>query len=175
MVSIPASASPQQYEFQTILRHRWPLRAMHWINLLCMIALVGSGLRIFNAHTALYWGEVSHFDTPLFATRAIPEEDGELRGVTLIGARSFDTTGVLGASPAAQAAAPKQKVRFVAKGLKSQRNRLGLSAADYGRLVGVSAQSVYNWELGQASPRADQVKAIPALRGIGKQESKARL
>lgn len=100
MVSIPASASPQQYEFQTILRHRWPLRAMHWINLLCMIALVGSGLRIFNAHTALYWGEVSHFDTPLFATRAIPGEDGELRGVTLIGARSFDTTGVLGASRA---------------------------------------------------------------------------
>ncbi len=82
---------------------------------------------------------------------------------------------VLGASPVAQATSPKQKVRFVAKGLKSQRSRLGLSAADYGRLVGVSAQSVYNWELGHASPRADQVKAIAALRGIGKREAKARL
>ena len=28
-----------------------------------------------------------------------------------------------------------QNIRFVAKGLKSQRNRLGLSAADYGSLV----------------------------------------
>ena len=43
-----------------------------------------------------------------------------------------------------------QKIRFVAKGLKSQRARLGLSAADFGRLVGVSAQSIYNWEQGHA-------------------------
>ena len=82
---------------------------------------------------------------------------------------------VLGASPAAPAAASKQKVRFVAKGLKSQRSRLGLSAADYGRLVGVSAQSVYNWEQGHASPRAEQLKIIATLRGIGKREAQARL
>jgi len=68
-----------------------------------------------------------------------------------------------------------QKVRFVAKGLKSQRSRLGLSAADYGRLVGVSAQSVYNWEQGQASPRAEQLRIIATLRGIGKREAQARL
>src|SRR5262249_21302637 len=49
------------------------------------------------------------------------------------------------------------KIRFVAKGLRSQRSRLGLSAADYGRLVGVSAQSVYNWEQGHASPRPEQL------------------
>ena len=67
-----AVALPAQYEFRTILRHRWPLRAMHWINLLCMLALVGSGLRIFNAHPALYWGQTAHFDTPLFATQAMP-------------------------------------------------------------------------------------------------------
>ncbi len=98
MASVPASASPVQYEFRTILRHRWPLRAMHWINLLCMIALVGSGLRIFNAHPALYWGHVSHFDTPVFATQSMAEKSGDLRGVTRIGEASFDTTGVLGAS-----------------------------------------------------------------------------
>jgi thiosulfate reductase cytochrome b subunit len=99
MASVPASATAAQYEFRTILRHRWPLRAMHWINLLCMIALVGSGLRIFNAHPALYWGHVSHFDTPVFATQAMAGENGELRGVTHIGGEiAIDTTGVLGAS-----------------------------------------------------------------------------
>jgi len=36
--------------------------------------------------------------------------------------------------------------RFTAKGLRSQRKRLGLSAADYGKLVGVTGQSIYSWE-----------------------------
>ncbi len=83
---------------RVVLRHRWPLRWMHWINLLCMLILVGSGLQVYNAHAALYWGEVSHFDTPLFATEAVQGRDGRLRGVTRIGAASFDTTGVLGVS-----------------------------------------------------------------------------
>ena len=106
MASVPASASPAQYEFRTILRHRWPLRAMHWINLLCMLALVGSGLRIFNAHPALYWGHVSHFDTPVFATQSMTDNTGELRGVTRIGDATFDTTGVLGVSRTQGDAAP---------------------------------------------------------------------
>src|SRR5437016_5879826 len=68
-----------------------------------------------------------------------------------------------------------QNVRFVAKGLKSQRIRLGLSAADYGSLVGVSAQSIYNWEQGHASPRPAQLKIIAALRGVGKRDAQERL
>jgi DNA-binding transcriptional regulator YiaG len=72
-------------------------------------------------------------------------------------------------------AEPAQKVRFVAKGLKSQRERLALSAADYGRLIGVSAQSVYNWEHGHASPQQAQVLKIAALRGVGKREAQRRL
>lgn len=67
------------------------------------------------------------------------------------------------------------RIRFVAKGLKSQRNRLGLSAADYGRLVGVSAQSIYNWEHGNASPRAGQLSVIATIRGMGKREAQRRL
>jgi DNA-binding XRE family transcriptional regulator len=66
---------------------------------------------------------------------------------------------------------PTQKIRFVAKGLKSQRARLGLSAADFGRLVGVSAQSIYNWEQGHATPRAGQLAVLAARRGIGKREA----
>lgn len=66
-------------------------------------------------------------------------------------------------------------VRFVAKGFKSLRERLGLTAEEIGRLLGVSAQSVYNWEHEKARPRAAQVQAIAALRGLGKREVKARL
>jgi DNA-binding transcriptional regulator YiaG len=66
-------------------------------------------------------------------------------------------------------------VRFVAKGLRSQRARLGLSAQDYGRLAGVSAQSIYNWEQGNTSPRPEQVKALAALRGLGKRDAEGRL
>jgi len=79
------------------------------------------------------------------------------------------------ASTAPATGAATQKVRFVAKGLKSQRNRLGLSAADYGRLVGVSAQSVYNWEQGHNSPRPEQLTMIAALRGLAKREAQQRL
>src|SRR6266550_3631268 len=68
-----------------------------------------------------------------------------------------------------------QKLRFVAKGLKSQRSRLGLSAADYGKLVGVSAQSVYNWEQGNARPRPEQLTLVAALRSTSKREAQSRL
>lgn len=67
------------------------------------------------------------------------------------------------------------KARFSAKGLKSHRAKLGLSAGDYGRLAGVSGQSVYNWEAGKAVPRQSQVVALLALRGLGKREAIARL
>jgi len=91
-------ASGMRFEWRTVLRHRLPLRVMHWINLLCMLVLVGSGLQIFNAHPALYWGQASNFDAPVFATNAAPGPDGKTRGVTTVGSHRFDTTGVLGVS-----------------------------------------------------------------------------
>ena len=86
------------FEWRTVLRHRLPLRVMHWINLLCMLVLVGSGLQIFNAHPALYWGQASTFDAPAFATDAMRGPDGKARGITTIGRYRVDTTGVLGVS-----------------------------------------------------------------------------
>jgi len=91
------------------------------------------------------------------------------REVALLARRS------LGKPPSIPAGANGAKLRFVAKGLRSQRKRLGLSAESFGRLLNVSAQSIYNWEQGHATPRAEQVKAIAALRGIGKREAEARL
>lgn len=65
--------------------------------------------------------------------------------------------------------------RFGSKGLRSLRARLGLSAADFGRLVGASGQSVYNWEAGKAVPREAQKAAVAAVRGLGKKEAARRL
>lgn len=70
---------------------------MHWINLACMLAMVGSGLQILNAHPALYWGEASSFGAPLASAKAVTRK-GELRGVTQVGSARFDTTGLLGAT-----------------------------------------------------------------------------
>jgi len=66
-------------------------------------------------------------------------------------------------------------VRFTAKGLRSQRQRLGLSAADYGKLVGVTGQTIYSWERGSARPRKGQLPRIASLRHLGKREALARL
>ncbi len=78
-------------------------------------------------------------------------------------------------TPAAAVQSNAKRVRFVAKGLRSQRERLGLSATDFGRLVGVSAQSIYNWEHESTRPRAEQAAMLAALRSFGKREVQARL
>jgi DNA-binding transcriptional regulator YiaG len=93
------------------------------------------------------------------------------RQMKLLSRKSLSTAAVTAASHAT----PGTKVRFVAKGLKSQRERLGLSAGDFGKLVGVSAQSVYNWEGGQTRPRDEQIAKLSQLRTIGKREAGERL
>src|SRR5437773_872035 len=83
---------------RAVYRHALPTRVAHWIVALCLPILIMSGLQIFNAHPALYWGERSDRDRPLFALRAVTSSTGALRGVTRIGGAAIDTTGVLGAS-----------------------------------------------------------------------------
>ena len=81
-------------------------------------------------------------------------------------------------TPAAQATAAAAKaapLRFVAKGLRSHRRRLGLSANEFGKLIGVSANSVYAWESGSTAPRREQVTKIAALRAVGKREAAQKL
>jgi len=70
---------------------------------------------------------------------------------------------------------PLEGVRFSARSVRAQRRRLGLSAADYGRLVGVSALTIYNWESGKSHPRQAQFAGLVAVRGIGKREAAERL
>ena len=54
-------------------RHSLAVRVMHWINAIAMIALLMSGLQIFNAHPALYWGKSSYTGAgPIFAPGRFP-------------------------------------------------------------------------------------------------------
>jgi len=68
-----------------------------------------------------------------------------------------------------------KRARFSAKGLKANRERLGLSADNYGKLIGVSGLSIYNWEQGKARPRESSIAALMSIRGIGKREAARRL
>lgn len=82
---------------------------------------------------------------------------------------------ILKAIPSQVIEAEAQSVRFTAKGLRSQRKRLGLSAAECGKLIGVTDQTIYNWERGEARPRRQQLAHIAALRRMGRKEARARL
>ena len=68
-----------------------------------------------------------------------------------------------------------ESARFSARSVAAQRRRLGLSAADDAKLVGVSPLTIYNWEHGKTRPRQEQLAALVAVRGIGKREALARL
>jgi DNA-binding transcriptional regulator YiaG len=65
--------------------------------------------------------------------------------------------------------------RFSPRGLSTHRNKLGLSAEDYAALVGVSGQTIYNWEQGRSRPRQQQLAALVEVRSLGKREAERRL
>ena len=81
-----------------VYRHRWPVRVMHWTNVVCLFVLLGSGLQIFNAHPSLYWGQRSDPGKAVLSLQGGVDPQGNPRGTTRIGSHTFDTTGVLGAS-----------------------------------------------------------------------------
>lgn len=88
----PAAAS------ESYRRHALWVRITHWLNALAVIVLFMSGLNIFGAYPELHWGRSSSTGREALMTiawEATPE--GNLRGVTTVLGRPFDTTGVLGA------------------------------------------------------------------------------
>ena len=93
----PAPAVVTARPARRVYRHRLAVRVMHWINVVCLTVLLMSGLNIFNAHPALYWGRESTFATPWIAFGARNTPNGPV-GYTRIGGKEFDTTGVLGLS-----------------------------------------------------------------------------
>ena len=91
-------AAPAQREI--IYRHTVVVRVTHWINVFCLALLLMSGLRIFDAHPALYWGNYGYYGVRSFLSVSSTFDDITARptGVTRIGDHSFDTTGFLGIS-----------------------------------------------------------------------------
>lgn len=90
-------------------------------------------------------------------------------------ARTASTRGAVGPQPAEAAETDASGLRFRAAGMAANRQRLGLSAADFGLLVGATGQSVYQWEQGKTKPGKRKLAAIASLRGIGKREVAQRL
>jgi len=78
-----------------VRRHSAVTRITHWLNVLAITLLLMSGLQIFNAHPALYWGAKSTFAEP-WVSMTKQEVAGEPRGITKVGGLTLDTTGVLG-------------------------------------------------------------------------------
>ena len=62
-------------------RHGPVVRITHWINVLAVSLLLMSGLQIFNAHPALYWGHKSTFATPWLSMNMVETTAGP-RGVS---------------------------------------------------------------------------------------------
>jgi thiosulfate reductase cytochrome b subunit len=94
VTSDPVPAEPKRWTY----RHSLPVRVGHWINALSLVILIMSGLQIFNAHPALYWGNRSDRAEALLSIRAVKTERGDIKGITTIFGHAFDTTGVLGYS-----------------------------------------------------------------------------
>lgn len=93
---------------EAFYRHRRAVRITHWINALCILFLLGSGLNIFNAHPRLYWGQYgADADRPFFSINTI-DRNGGTYGETQLGPWHVDTTGFLGWS--------KQNGNYVARG-----------------------------------------------------------
>ena len=74
-------------------------------------------------------------------------------------------------TPRASAEAQRGGTKFSAKALAAQRKRLALSAHELGLLIGVSSQSIYNWEDGTATPRAQFLPAVAALKTLTKRQA----
>lgn len=69
----------------------------------------------------------------------------------------------------------RTRSRFTAKGFKTLRLRLGLTAEVLAGLLDVSPATIYSWEVGKSKPRDAQMEKIIALRGMGKKDVAAIL
>ncbi|WP_051953636.1 cytochrome b/b6 domain-containing protein [Methylocapsa aurea] len=82
-----------------VYRHARVTRLTHWINFLCVSMLLFSGLQIFNAHPALYWGQFgADSDPSIFELGADESRPGPPAGFARIGSSTFETTGIFGLS-----------------------------------------------------------------------------
>ena len=159
----PAASTPPV----RIYRHRLPVRLMHWINAVCLLALLGSGLNIFNAHPALYWGRQSQSVQPWLAMRAEDSARGPV-GVTEFAGTEYLTTGVLGLS--------QVDGRATARGFPSWATIPGPQWLAMGRtwhfffawLFAINGLCYLAWTIASRHLARDLVPTRAELRGIGR-------
>ena len=79
--------------------------------------------------------------------------------------------------PAEKASEKREKARFTSKGIRSLRNRLRLTQADFAKLIGATPHAVYLWEKknGALNLREKTKAALLSIRGMGAREAKAKL
>lgn len=104
-MSDTVAAAPVTVAKTKVYRHRLVVRITHWVNAVCVLFLLMSGLQIFNAHPHLYWGETSTFNSQnqpvdtFLSIGAIRQPGGALEGVVqIMGGPFINTDGFLGVS-----------------------------------------------------------------------------
>jgi len=163
METVAAGSAP------VIYRHRLPVRVMHWVNVVCLVILLMSGLQIFNAHPALYWGDDSR-DANRVMQITQKQVNGEWVGVTRIGASEFQTHGVLGTS---RGGAGKD---YAARAFPDWATVPGPQWLAMGRLwhfffawiFVVNGVAYVAWSLFSGHLRRDLVPTAREVRGIGR-------
>ena len=70
-----------------------------------------------------------------------------------------------------------KKARFTSRGIHALREKLRLSQADFGKLLGTTSHAVYLWEKkeGVLNLRDKTKAAILSIRGLGAREAKEKL
>ena len=100
-VTPTAAAAARRRGSYLYYRHALPVRIMHWINVVAVTVLLMSGLNIFSAHPALYWGKSSYTGRgPVLEIGPGEDAGGNPVGITSVLGHDFVTTGVLGAARA---------------------------------------------------------------------------
>ena len=108
--------------------------------------------------------------------RSLEREVSELRSQI---AGTQETTTKPSAQPSGNAkpAAKNETaaVRITPASIKKHRKRLRLSQAQMGKLLGVSAITILNWEQGKSKPRAANREALGELRSMGLKDAELML
>lgn len=108
-VALATPAVSGQASAHEIYRHTLPVRLFHWINVVCFVLLLASGLAIFNLYPRLNWGAAgftvsvainpslrSDLDTPaIFEIGGLPDIKRHQSWMR-IGSHQIDTSGLLG-------------------------------------------------------------------------------
>ena len=122
---------------------------------------VRSETQALKKASAAYRGEIAALKRRIAGLEAQIQKQGKVSGRAKVVENTEEDSG--------------SALRFRVAGFAALRKKLDISAADMGKLLGVSAQSVYHWETGKTKPRASQLAAISAVRKMGKREVAAKL